>query len=137
MNTSKKLNILFIAVSAATVGGLTIAQDFEIVRHTMTNGGTMQSSAGNLELSGNVGQPISGMMSNGAFEMTGGFWFEEPAGDCNADGSVSLMDYAGFVSCVTGPVDTVAETCRCFDLDRDGAVDLHDFGRLQITFIPQ
>jgi len=40
---------------------------------------------------------------------------------------------ASFSSCVTGPNGSITSSeCLCADLDRDGDVDLLDFGRLQL-----
>jgi len=38
-----------------------------------------------------------------------------------------------FTDCLDGPGQTVGEGCARFDYDRDGDVDLADFGRLQLT----
>jgi hypothetical protein len=95
----------------------------------------MHSAGGGFELSGAVGQPDTGAMAGEGFELTGGFWFEEPAGDCNATGSVGLLDFSIAAACLTGPGGELEPTtCRCFDLDADGDHDLNDIARFQASF---
>jgi hypothetical protein len=114
--------------------GLAAADEFEISRSTIDGGGVMFSAATDFELSGTIGQPDAGSMSGGEFELTGGFWFAIPLGDCEDDGDVDLFDYAGFEACITGPGQAVDFGCRCYDVDRNGTVDLADFAVTQATF---
>ena len=94
----------------------------------------LDTSSGS-ELSGTIGQPDAGTMTGGSFELTGGFWFESPPGDCNEDGGVGLFDYADLVGCVTGPEGgPPAGPCRCFDANRSGTVDLADFAVIQRSY---
>ena len=48
---------------------------------------------------------------------------------------LDLTEYAAFHACMTGPdfADEVP-TCRCYDLNRDGHIDLLDFSGLQLAF---
>ncbi|MCH7813011.1 MAG: hypothetical protein IID40_03225, partial [Planctomycetes bacterium] len=55
-------------------------------------------------------------------------------GDCNVDGCVDLVDYAGFSDCFSGPNAPVTTECQCFDVNQSGTVDLADFGVIQTTF---
>jgi hypothetical protein len=116
--------------------GPALADEFEITRSTIDGGGVMRSSGGEFELSGTIGQPDAGKLSGGEgkFELTGGFWFEEPAGDCNSTGGVNLLDYGDFETCLLGPDAGVADGCECFDVDRSGSVDLLDFAVAQTSF---
>ena len=60
--------------------------------------------------------------------------------DYDDDGQVDLSDYVLFSSCLSGPADApgfVAPDQRCrnaFDFERDGDVDVADFGGLQERF---
>jgi hypothetical protein len=113
------------------------ASEFELSRHTVDGGGVMRSTGGESELSGTIGQPDTGIMfsTDGAFELTGGFWFQEPPDDCNSDGWVDLVDYDDFDECLSGPDGGLHETaCNCFDLDGDRDVDLSDVARFQAAF---
>ncbi len=55
-------------------------------------------------------------------------------GDINVDGRVDLLDYAPFAGCITGPAGSVAIECQCHDIDRNGTIDLRDFGAIQTAF---
>ncbi len=108
--------------------------EFEISRPTIDGGGTMRSTGGDFELSGTIGQPDAGVMAGDDFQLSGGFWFPIPLGDCEDDGDVDLFDHGRFTGCLTGPGGVVAPECRCFDIDRNGTVDLRDFFVIQVGF---
>ena len=108
--------------------------DYELSRSTIDGGGGMFSSGGNYELSGTIGQPDAGALANGDYELTGGFWFPQAPGDCNVDGGVNLFDFDLLADCATGPNGALLAECVCFDLDRDGDVDLYDFAEFQTGF---
>jgi hypothetical protein len=111
------------------------AQQFEITRSTIDGGGVMRSTGGNFELSGTIGQPDAGTMTGGAFELNGGFWFPLDLGDCQEDGDVDLLDHDLFESCLTGPGGVApVGSCRCFDVNASGHVDLIDFAEIQAAF---
>jgi hypothetical protein len=119
-----------LAVAAAVVG-----DEFDVSRSTIDGGGVMFSAGGDFELSGTIGQPDAGTMSDGAFEVSGGFWFQQVPADCNVDGGVNLYDYATLATCMSGPGAGVFELpCICFDLDGDGDVDMGDAGAFQRMF---
>ena len=138
MRHATMLTFLATALSAATLGnaspGETRADDFEISRSTIDGGGMTFSTGGDFELSGTTGPPDAGIMEGGEFTLTGGFWFEEPPGDCNSTGGVNLLDYDDLESCLLGPDAGVAEGCECFDVDGSGTVDLLDFAVAQTNF---
>ncbi len=123
--------------AATTAMSLTtaVAQDYEISRYTIDSGGEMRSTGGDYELSGTIGQPDASELSGGTYSLTGGFWFEIPRGDCNADGIVNLLDHADFVPCLDGPDAGLNDSaCRCFDFDDDDDIDLLDFAEFQEAF---
>ena len=128
------------ALAALTVlsVGTGLAEDFDISRWTIDGGGAMRSTGGDFELSGTIGQPDARTMSGDGFDLTGGFWFETPPGDCNDTGCVDLIDYADIVDefepCLSGPDGSVPFDCRCFDIDRDSDVDLLDIAQFQNAF---
>jgi hypothetical protein len=109
-------------------------EEFDLSWHSIDGGGVIHSTGGDFELSGTIGQPDAGTMTGGTFELTGGFWFETPPGDCNEDGGTSLVDHESFVDCISGPLSTAAGACRCFDVDGSGSVDLIDFSKIQTVF---
>ena len=120
---------------AAVWGGTGPADEFDVSRFTIDGGGAMFSTGGDFEVSGTIGQPEAGTLTGGDFLVTGGFWFSLPPDDCNADGTVNLYDYVDFESCLSGPGDALRlSDCRCFDLDGDGDIDLHDVARFQAEF---
>ena len=96
----------------------------------------MFSTGGGFELSATIGQADAGtVMTGGGFQLSGGFWFEQPPGDCNATGIADLLDHADFSDCLTGPGGGLAAPdCDCFDVDNDGDNDLLDFAEFQVSF---
>lgn len=108
--------------------------EFDLSWHSIDGGGAMRSAGGAFELSGTIGQPDAGRMSSGAFQLTGGFWFELAPTDCNEDGAVNLFDHTTFTECLTGPHNVLLTGCECFDVDLSGAVDLRDFAMAQVVF---
>ncbi len=123
----KIVSVIIFGTAAACV----IAGEFEINWHTIDFGGVMRSTGGDFELSGTIGQPDAGALVGGNFELSGGFWFELAPTDCNDDGIVDLLDHDSFTGCLTGPEGGVPNGCECFDVDRNGAVDLRDFAAAQ------
>mgnify|MGYP001585758686 CR=1 FL=1 len=124
------------AVVGARGGGTAGAPpEFDLSWHTVDGGGVMRSTGGDFELSGTIGQPDAGAMSGGNFSLTGGFWFEVIASDCNEDGVVNLFDYDTFQTCLTGPGGgPLPAGCNCYDFDGDGVVTLLDFATMQDMF---
>ncbi len=59
--------------------------------------------------------------------------YEFRPGDCGHDGAVDMSDYAGWESCLLGPVDQTPAGCECFDVNGDDHVDLADFAVLQVN----
>ncbi len=131
--TVRLIGVALSVGAAAALGGT----DFDLSRSTIDGGGVMHSTGGDFELSGTIGQPDAGVLTGGDFELAGGFWFEQPRGDCNETGGVDLLDYDDFEPCLTGPNAGVTVGCECFDVDRSGAVDLADVAVVQTTFTGQ
>lgn len=112
-----------------------VAAEFEISRSTIDGGGIMRSTGGSFELSGTIGQPDTSVMTGADFQLSGGFWFATPPGDCNEDGGVNLIDAERFTVCMSGPTGAPpVDDCRCFDVNRDDTVDLLDFAAGQRSF---
>ncbi len=112
-------------------------QEFEMSRATIDGGGEMRSAGDDFELSGSIGQPDAGVMAGDDFKLTGGFWFGLPPTDCDEDGLVGLLDYERLMTipCLTGPLGGPPDVdCRCFDVNRDGTVDMADFAVIQSTY---
>ncbi|MHC4697850.1 MAG: dockerin type I domain-containing protein [Planctomycetota bacterium] len=133
MNGTQKTTALA-AVIALLVAVSALAQDFDLSWYTIDGGGDMWSTGGDFELSGTIGQPDAGVMTGDVFELSGGFWFRVPPGDCGNDGNVDLFDYEEFEACLTGPDRVVISECRCFDVDHSGTVDMQDFAVIQAGF---
>lgn len=123
------------SVFASTVTLLFLGDPIkEMHRFTIDGGGVMYSVGGTIELSGTIGQPDAGRMSNGEIQLNGGFWFPIVPGDCNADSGINNADYAAFPECVTGPGGAYDAGCGCFDWDGDGDLDIGDFAQLGNQF---
>ncbi len=135
MNTHARMTIYLLTAPAILAASATLADEFEMIRWTIDGGGVMDAAGGDFELSGTAGQSDAGVMMTGEdFELTGGFWFQTPRGDCDSTGGVDLLDYDAFESCLTGPNTGVTIGCECFDVNRSGTVDLTDFAIAQTTF---
>ena len=132
--------ILYQAAALCAMGIAVLAgEPFDLSWNSIDGGGVMHSTSddGFFVLSGTIGQPDAGVMTGGNFKLNGGFWFETPPGDCNADGAANLLDHNAFVECLTGPFHdgiAVAEECRCFDVNGDATIDLADFAEIQGNF---
>ncbi len=129
MKKNRYSSVLFGLATASVMG-----QEFELSRHTIDGGGVIQSTGGEFELSGTIGQPDAGVLTGGGFQLTGGFWFEVAPTDCNEDGTVDLFDHASFSGCLTGPDAEFPGGCECFDVDRTGVIDLRDFATAQSAY---
>ncbi len=88
-----RTSIVILTVALATAA---LAADLTIDWHTIDGGGRISSTGGWFELSATIGQPDAGFMTGGGFQLTGGFWFEQPPGDCNATGIADLLDHSDF-----------------------------------------
>ena len=137
MNHDRQLATRAAVCTAIALTGLAYATaGYKIDWYTIDGGGEMFSTGGDYELSGTIGQADAGEMSGGAYSLTGGFWFEQPPGDCNADGLVNLFDHGDFVPCLDGPGAGLSDpACRCFDFGADEDIDLVDFAEFQMFFM--
>lgn len=97
---TRTTHLAYIGALVLCAGAAALAPDgvtFDVAWHTMDGGGGT-STAGDLELSGTIGQPdAGGPMTGGGFELIGGFW----------------------------PGGTTTDTCPA-DVDSSGAVDFND-----------
>lgn len=117
--------IMVLGFTAIAFGGQP-PQGFEISWYTIDGGGGI-SSDGAFALAGTIGQPDAGRISNGRFDLDGGFWPGVPISDCtclgdlNNDGHRNGVDIADFLDCMLneGP-------CDCSDFNGMNGVDLED-----------
>lgn len=126
--------IIRIATTAlvSLVAGHALA-DYEISRATIDAGGTMSSGGASYSLAASIGQPDAGPMASATYDLSGGFWFSEPPGDCDATGLVDLFDYEDLSGCLLGPdLNAGPAPCNCLDIDDDGDIDLFDFAEFQV-----
>ena len=117
----------------ALVVGAAAAEQFELRRSTLDNGGGL-STGGGFQLAGTIGQVDAGVLVGNGFQLGGGFWYEFPPGDCDGDNMTGLSDLAILHDCLAGPGMALGYSCACFDLDADDDVDLKDFAALQADF---
>ena len=47
---------------------------YDLTWNTIDGGGYMVSTGGSYSLGGTIGQPDAGVMNNGGYSLTGGFW---------------------------------------------------------------
>jgi len=126
-----------LAVLLAGIGLGPATAQLELSRSTIDGGGIVRSTSadGVFEMSGTIGQPDAGLLSGGAWELSGGFWFPLAQTDCDEDGGVNLLDFGLFETCAEGPVEKApTPECRCFDVDGSATIDLADFAELQNQF---
>lgn len=108
---------------------------YEIVRSSVGGGSTTTSVDGEYQISSTIGQPHAGVLTGDEYGITGGFWYEIPTGDCTADGYVDYFEHEQFSGCLTGPgAGEQFEECLCFDIDRNGSIDLLDYASVQAAF---
>ena len=96
-NTILTLTLAAVSATAAS------AQTFDLSWYTIDGGGATFSSGGSFSLGGTVGQADAGMMSGGAYTLSGGFWIGQEApcaldADLDIDGDVDLADLATLLS---------------------------------------
>ncbi len=135
--TRRNLRVILSVGLLAVCGAAYAGGPFEIDWHTIDGGGKISSTGGGFEMSATIGQADAGVLTGGGFQLTGGFWFEQPPGDCNATGIADLLDHADFADCLSGPGGgLLMPDCNCFDVDADNDADLLDFAELQVAFNP-
>ena len=122
---ARLFSILFVVCAAVSA---VPAIDYDLSWHTVDNGGiggNSYSSGGVFQLAGTIGQPDAGVMSAGAFELSGGFWpaaTQTCAGDVNGDGEVDVTDLLDVIAAWGAcPPDSCPS-----DIDQDGDVDVSD-----------
>jgi hypothetical protein len=108
----------------------TLSSGFDLSWYTIDGGGGT-SSGGGFTLSGTIGQPDAGSMSNAQFEIAGGFWTgavlgDEPPtclGDINGDNVVNVSD----LLLLLGAWGTCPTPDNCpGDFNGDGVVNVAD-----------
>lgn len=67
-------NFTFLGMVAWSIVASSAGGPFTIDWYSIDGGGVMLSSAGNLELSGTIGQPDAGRLTGGGLTLVGGFW---------------------------------------------------------------
>lgn len=78
-------------IAGACISTAATAQDFDIHWYTIDGGGISTSTGGDFSLSGTIGQPDAGTLSNDTFTLDGGFWpgMTAGGGDCNGSETIS------------------------------------------------
>jgi hypothetical protein len=121
------LAVLILSAAAGLVRA-----EFEVSWYSIDSGGAVVRAPNGLTVRGVLGQADAGILSGGAFAVTGGVLLPSPPGDCNQDGLADLLDYGELSACLGGPgVGVPSPDCRCFDADGDEDIDLDDVGRFQ------
>lgn len=117
--------IMVVGISSVAFGGQPL-QPFDISWYTVDGGGGV-SFGGDFALAGTIGQPDTGHMSRGRFDLEGGFWPGAAfagcgcLGDVNADGHRNGADVADFVNCLLN-----GDACPCADVNGMDGVDIDD-----------
>ena len=115
--------------------GVAAADDFEIMWYTIGDAAGV-STGGEYTLSGTIGEPEAGTMSDwyGTFILSGGFEPGIVPGDCDGDADADLDEFAQMEACLLGPGGELGLGCDCFDFDADADVDLRDFAIFEVLF---
>lgn len=76
---SRRNLFMLVAVLAACLllASVALADTYDLSWWTVDGGGYTFSTGGSYVLGGTVGQPDAGLMSGGAYSLSGGFWVEE------------------------------------------------------------
>ncbi len=125
MNRMEQVTVLSFPMLLLTLIGVALAQDYVIDWHTVDGGGEMWSTGGSYDLGGTIGQPDAGVMTGGAYTLTGGFWAIPPCwclADMNNDGQRNADDIQAFADCMLAN----GVNCACADLQADGVLDMND-----------
>ena len=116
--------------------GLARGQDYQIEWYSIDGGGVMNSTGGDFELSGTIGQPDADMMTGGDFGLSGGFWAVQTCpmvpSDFDADCDVDLEDFTIFEAAMNGPNQPPGQPEA--DLDTDGDCDVSDLEIFAASF---
>ncbi len=111
MNLRQRSNQLAVFVTLVLAVSISAgAPQYEIVRWTVDGGGGTSSNE-RFTLNGTIGQPDAGVLSGGGYAIKGGFWFAVPAGDCEEDGDVDLLEHLLLTTCLAGPDGPVSSAC--------------------------
>jgi hypothetical protein len=74
----KPTTLLLVPVLLLLLTSAAAAQDgYSITRWTVDGGGHTSSQAGGYDLSGTIGQPDVGTLTEGGYTLAGGFWGSE------------------------------------------------------------
>ena len=93
-----KRKLLVLVVSAAVLGPvLLFSADYTIDWFTIDGGGGT-STNGQYSLTGTIGQPDAGVMTNGGFTLQGGFWGVVAAAQTPGAPHLSITNAAGMVT---------------------------------------
>ena len=111
---------------------------FEIDWFTIDGGGG-SASGGGFELQGTIGQFDAGTtMSNGQFELVGGFWASTqttqtlPLGDFDGNGVVDCADFDGYIGNIGS---AAAGALSRLDIDSNGTLSEADADLLATTLV--
>ena len=115
-----------VCVLTALTLAVPFAGAWEMNWWTVSSGGG-SSAGGALALSGTIGQPHAGVLSGGAFALTGGFWTRASSavrrGDLNCDGVVDFKDINAFVLLLSNQAAWQAAYPGCPIENGDGNAD--------------
>ena len=118
-------------VDGFDAGELIVGDEFDIVRYAGV-GSTLVGTFGS------VVQPLaSPVLFEVDYTDDGSLTLRvvtELPGNCAGAPAIALEDYAPFSECLGGPDAGSDPDCACADIDRDGDVDLRDFGLFQSIF---
>ena len=123
--------LLCVPVALRALGG---DPQYELIRSTVSSTDATVGMADGYELRGHVGHLHSAEPGGDGYTLNSGYFHSLAPTDCDADGSVSLLDYGDLAMCLDGPASSLATGCDCFDVNRNGAVELADFAMSQVAF---
>jgi hypothetical protein len=104
---TSKMTGLCVAGVALLLAPRALAQPHDVGWFTIDCGGEI-SAAGEVEVSGSIGQPDAGVMTGAGFELSGGYWIVIDAAACgsadfNCDGDIGTDgDIESFFACLSG-----------------------------------
>jgi hypothetical protein len=137
--------VLTCLLAPAIAVAATWSVQYSVHWRTRDTGGATFSSNATYRLGGTAGQHDPGLLTGGAYRLSGGFWVQRPQGcvrdpawvcdgDVDGNGQVNPVDLGLLQSRFCAPAECTDEDLCRFDMDCNGAINPVDAGIVQALF---